>query len=147
MFTYMPLFSSLSAWSAVRVTLPVIGEVRYFDVAPDPAVYDFGGYLMVFKPRTVTDLLVSYEAIKGLTLTLGAQNLFNVKPNTIDEAATNGVAPGGFPSRAEFETYFQNRFNRPSPFPNNRDVYPYAPVQMGFNGAFVYLKAVYSLDI
>ena len=48
---------------------------------------------------------------------------------------------------AAFEQYFQNRFNVPSPFPTNRDVYPYAPVQMGFNGAFVYLKAVYSFGL
>ena len=123
------------------------GRVRYFDVAPDPAAYDFGGYLLVFRPRTVTDLLVSYQAIKGLSLTLGTQNLLNVKPNTLDQAAFNGQAPGGFASRSAFEQYFQNRFNTTSPFPTNRDVYPYAPVQMGFNGAFVYLKAVYSLGL
>ncbi|MGY3088086.1 iron complex outermembrane receptor protein [Hymenobacter sp. UYAg731] len=123
------------------------GEVKYYDVAPDPTVYNFGGYLLVFKPRTVTDLLVSYQPAKALTLTLGAQNLFNVKPNTIDEAASNGVAPGGFTSRSEFERFFQNRFGYPSPFPTNRDVYAYAPVQMGFNGAFLYLKAVYNFGI
>ena len=123
------------------------GRVQYYDVAPDPAVYDFGGYLLVFRPRTVTDLLVSYQATKGLSVTLGAQNLLNVKPNTLDEAASNGQAPGGFASRSAFEQSFQNRFGAPSPFPTNRDVYPYAPVQMGFNGAFVYLKAVYNLGL
>jgi len=123
------------------------GAVQYYDVDPDPTVYDFGGYLLKFNPRTVTDLLMSLQATQGLSLTLGAQNLLNVKPNTINEAATNGVAPGGFASRAAFEQYFQNRFNAPSPFPTNRDVYPYAPVQMGFNGAFVYLKAVYSFGL
>ncbi len=123
------------------------GEVKYYDVAPDPKVYDFGGYLLVFKPRTVTDLLVSYQPAKALTLTLGAQNLFNVKPNTLDEAATNGEAPGGFASRGDFERYFQNRFGVPSPFPANHYAYPYAPVQMGFNGAFLYLKAVYNFGI
>ena len=123
------------------------GRVQYYDVAPDPAVYDFGGYLLVFRPRTVTDLLVSYQATKGLSVTLGAQNLLNVKPNTLDQAASNGQAPGGFASRSAFEQSFQNRFGASSPFPTNRDVYPYAPVQMGPNGAFVYLKAVYSLGL
>ena len=123
------------------------GEVRYYDVAPDPTVYDFGSYLLVFKPRVVTDLLVSFQATKGLGLTLGAQNLLNVKPSTLDEAATNGQAPGGFASRALFEQYFRNRFGSASPFPSNRDVYPYAPVQMGFNGAFLYLKAVYNFGV
>ncbi|WP_161787129.1 TonB-dependent receptor [Hymenobacter sp. IS2118] len=123
------------------------GEVRYFDVAPDPTVYDFGGYLLVFRPRTVTDLMVSFQATKGLGLTLGAQNLLNVRPNTLDEAASNGVAPGGFASRGAFEQFFQNRYGSPSPFPTNRDVYPYAPVQMGINGAFVYLKAVYNFGL
>ena len=126
----------------------LFGKVSYYDVPPsDPKLYDFGGYLLVFKPRVVTDLLVSFQATKALGLTLGAQNLLNVKPNTIDEAASNGVAPGGFKSRAAFEQYFQNRFGVASPFPANRDVYAYAPVQMGFNGAFVYLKAVYNLGL
>ncbi|GAB3858972.1 TonB-dependent receptor [Hymenobacter terrigena] len=123
------------------------GQVKYYDVAPDPSVYDFGAYLLVFKPRTVTDLLVSYQPAKALTLTVGAQNLFNVKPSTLNEAASNGVAPGGFASRSDFERYFQGRYGVPSPFPTNHDVYPYAPVQMGFNGAFVYLKAVYNFGI
>ena len=122
------------------------GKVSYYDAAPDPK-YDFGSYLLVFKPRVVTDLLVSFQATKALGLTLGAQNLLNVKPNTLDEAATNGQAPGGFASRALFEQYFQNRFGSASPFPSNRDVYPYAPVQMGFNGAFLYLKAVYNFGV
>ena len=122
------------------------GEVRYYDNAPDPTVYNFGGYLLRFRPRVVTDLLVSFQATKGLGLTLGAQNLLNVKPNTIDEAATNGEAPSGFASRAAFEQYFQTR-GVASPFPANRDVYPYAPVQMGFNGAFLYLKAVYAFGL
>ena len=122
------------------------GEVRYYDNAPDP-VFGLAGYLLVFRPRVVTDLLVSYQPLKALGLTLGVQNLLNVKPNTLDEAASNGVAPGGFANRADFEKFFQNRYGYPSPFPTKRDVYPYAPVQMGFNGAFVYLKAVYNLGI
>jgi iron complex outermembrane receptor protein len=130
----------------VGVRNTYFGEISYYDVAP-PLVYEFGSYLLVFKPRAVTDLLVSYQATKGLSLTLGTQNLLNVKPNTIDEAASNGVAPGGFASRGAFEQYFQNRFNTASPFPTNRDVYPYAPVQMGANGTFVYLKAVYNLGL
>ena len=123
------------------------GKVSYYDTAPDPTVYNFGGYLLMFKPRVVTDLLVSYQVIKALSLTLGAQNLLNVKPNTLDEAASNGVAPGSFGSRASFEQYFQNRFGYASPFPTNRDVYPYAPVQMGYSGAFLYLKAVYNFGL
>lgn len=133
----------------VGVRNTYFGEVRYYDNAPDPEVYNFGGYLLVFRPRAVTDLLVSVQATKGLNVTIGAQNLLNIKPNTIDEAASNGTPPGGgrFASRAAFETDFQNRYGRPSPFPTNRDVYPYAPVQMGYNGTFLYLKAVYSLGI
>jgi iron complex outermembrane receptor protein len=123
------------------------GRVRYYDNAPDPTVYNFGAYLLVFRPRAVTDLLVSYQLTKAFSFTLGAQNLLNVKPNTIDEAATNGGAPSGFSSRAAFEQNFQSRFGYASPFPLNRDVYRYAPVQMGFNGAFVYLKAVYNLGL
>ena len=123
------------------------GEVRYYDVAPDPAVYDFGGYLLVFKPRVVTDVMVTFQLSQALGLTLGIQNLLNVKPNTLNEAASNGDAPGGFASRAQFEQYFRNRYGYASPFPTNHDIYPYAPVQMGFTGALVYLKAVYNLGL
>ncbi len=132
------------------------GAVSYQDVAAPDSIraasgrlqaYDQGNYLLKFDPRLTTDLLVSFQATRGLSLTLGAQNLFNVKPNTIDEAASNGTAPGSFGTRAAFEQYIKNRYGVASPFPANRDVYPYAPVQMGFNGTFVYLKAVYNLGI
>lgn len=123
------------------------GRVSYLDAPPDPKRYSFGSYRLNFDPRVTTDLLVSFQATKGFALTLGAQNLLNVKPMTIDEAATNGEAPAGFANRAAFEQYFQGQFGTASPFPANRDVYPYAPVQMGFNGAFLYAKAVYSFGL
>lgn len=131
----------------VGVRNTYFGTVRYYDNAPDPTVYDFGSYLLAFNPRLTTDLLVSLQTTRALGLTLGVQNLFNVKPSTIDAAASNGVAPGGFANRADFEQYFKNRYGFASPFPTNHDVYRYAPVQMGFSGAFVYLKAVYNLGL
>ncbi|TGE17180.1 TonB-dependent receptor [Hymenobacter elongatus] len=130
----------------VLVRNTYFGRVEYFDTNTD-ATNDFGSYFLSFAPRTVTDLIVGYKPLKSLGLTAGVNNLFNVFPNTTAEAARNGRPPGGFATEAQFNAYYQERFGKPSNLPEGRDIFPYNPVQMGFNGAFVYLKAVYTLGL
>nr|WP_262894851.1 TonB-dependent receptor [Hymenobacter guriensis] len=122
------------------------GKVEYYDTQTDPT-NDFGSYFLSFAPRTVTDLLIGYKPTKSLSLTAGVNNVLNVFPNTVSEAARNGRPPGGFATEELFNAYYQGRFGKPSNLPENRDIFPYNPVQMGFNGTFVYLKAVYSLGL
>lgn len=123
------------------------GKVAYYD--KNSASNDFGSYFLEFDPRFVTDLILTYRPIKALLFTAGAQNLFDVYPNTLLEAARNGRPPGEgrFATIEQFNAYYQNRFGRPSNLPENRDIFPYDPVQMGFNGRFVYLKVAYNLGL
>ncbi|WP_345115966.1 TonB-dependent receptor [Hymenobacter algoricola] len=130
----------------VLVRNTYFGQVSYFDTNTD-AANDFGSYYLQFNPRTVTDLMVGYKPLKSLGLTAGVNNLFNVFPNTVSEAARNGRPPGGFASVEVFNAYYQARFGKPSNLPEGRDIFPYNPVQMGFNGTFVYLKAAYTLGL
>jgi iron complex outermembrane receptor protein len=123
------------------------GAVSYYDSNPEGN--DFGSYFLQYDPRFVTDLILTYRPIKELSLTGGVQNLFDVYPNTRLEAARNGRPPGEgrFATVESFNNYYQTRFGRPSNLPGNRDIFPYDPVQMGFNGRFVYLKAAYNIGL
>ena len=105
------------------------GKVSYYDT--NPASNIFGSNFLVFNPRIVTDLLLTYSPTKPLAITLGANNLFNILPNTLVEAARNGFAPSG----------------NPTVMPENRDIYPYAPVQMGYGGTLVYAKVAYNFGL
>ena len=123
------------------------GRMGYYDYNSEDN--DFGSYFLEFNPRFVTDLVLKYQPIKTLSFVVGAQNLFDVYPNTLLEAARNGRPPGEgrFATIEQFDAYYQNRFGRPSNLPESRDIFPYDPVQMGFNGRFVYLKVAYSLGL
>jgi iron complex outermembrane receptor protein len=121
------------------------GKVSYYDYNYD--AWDFGSYYMVFSPKTVTDLTINYKPTLALGLTVGINNLFDIYPDTKKKAIRNGRPPAGFSSVEEFEQYFEKREEFPSYLPYDFDVIPYEPVQMGFNGRFVYLKAVYNFGI
>jgi len=115
------------------------------------ASYDFnfdgleeGAYYLVFSPKSVTDVILTYKPTKALLLALGAQNVFNVRPDNVTQAARNGHAPDGFASIEAYNAYFQQTYGRPSNLPSDHDIFPYNMVQMGANGAFFYLKASYS---
>ena len=120
------------------------GRVSYFDTNSD-LNNTLGSYKLVFKPRVVTDLLVTYSPVKPLAITLGVNNLLNVLPSTISEAAANGELPKGFSSAADYDLALRVRGLRPQP--EGRDVYTYAPVQMGSAGAFGYLKVAYNFGL
>ncbi|MBF9221499.1 TonB-dependent receptor [Hymenobacter ruricola] len=118
------------------------GEVASYDFNFDGL--DEGGYYLVFSPKAVTDLILSYKVTKGLLLAAGAQNLFNVRPDDLLQAAKNGHAPDGFASMADYQAYYLKTNGTPSTTPYDHDILPYHMVQMGTNGAFFYLKASYS---
>jgi iron complex outermembrane receptor protein len=118
------------------------GEVAAYDFNFDGL--DEGSYYLVFSPKSVTDLILTYKVTKGLMLAAGAQNLFNVRPDDLLQAAQNGHAPDGFASMAAYQAYFQQTNGTPSTTPYDHDILPNHMVQMGANGAFFYLKASYS---
>ena len=119
------------------------GEVSAYDFNFDGL--EEGSYYMVFSPKAVTDLILTYQPTSGLALALGAQNVFNVRPDNVMQAARNGRPPEGFASMEAYNAYFLQKYGRPSNVPSDYDILPYQAVQMGANGAFFYLKASYTL--
>ena len=125
------------------------GEVAYYDY--NYGLLEEGGYFLRFTPKYVTDLIVTYRPTKGFTMTLGANNVFNVLPDNKKQAATNGHIPDAAyntasTTTAQFESAFRAR-NGSLFMPYDFDTIPYESVQMGYNGAFFYLKAAYTLGL
>ena len=127
------------------VRLTRFGEVASYDFNFDGL--EEGSYFLVFSPKAVTDLILTYKPTKALLLALGAQNVFNVRPDNVMKAARNGRAPDGFASMEAYNAYFLQTYGRPSNVPSDYDIFPYNMVQMGANGAFFSLKASYSFGI
>ncbi|WP_375419075.1 TonB-dependent receptor domain-containing protein [uncultured Hymenobacter sp.] len=130
----------------VQPRLTRFGEVAYYDY--NFGLLEEGGYFLRFTPKYVTDLIVTYQPAKAVSFTLGANNLFNVLPDTKKQAAANGHIPYAAykagQSVAEFEQSFRANHGGALFMPYDFDTLPYEAVQMGFNGAFLYLKAAYS---
>ncbi|MBH8560467.1 TonB-dependent receptor [Hymenobacter negativus] len=132
----------------VRVTR--FGQVSFYDFNFDG--FEEGAFFLVFKPKTTTDLLLTYHASKGLLLAAGARNVFSVRPDNIETAADNGHVPDGVPApynhdRASANAYLTAKHQQNVSLPYDHDILPYQMVQMGANGAFFYLKASYSFGL
>ncbi len=130
-----------------QLSVTRFGEVSFYDFNFDGL--EEGAYFLVFKPKTVTDLLVTYHATKGLLLAAGVRNAFNVRPDDVEKAANQGNAPLGVPapydrSYQSASAYLSAKYGYKVSLPYDRDILPYQMVQMGANGAFFYLKASYS---
>ncbi|MCW3109776.1 MAG: TonB-dependent receptor, partial [Segetibacter sp.] len=103
------------------------GEVTYWDpsnpAAPTTALNAFTGLNEVtdqtFSAKTVTDLSLSYDVLKSVTATIGANNLFNVYPD-IQTHSTNQSA--------------------------GRFIYSRRVQQMGFNGAYYFARLKFNID-
>ena len=121
------------------------GQVSFYDYNFNGL--DEGAYFFVFRPKSVTDLILTYKPAKGVLLALGAQNVFNVLTDNLNQAALNGHPPVGFASNAAYDAYFLKTYGTANYLPYDHDILPYQAVQMGSNGAFFYLKASYSLGL
>lgn len=121
------------------------GEVSFYDF--NFSSLDEGSYFFVFRPKSVTDVILTYKPAKGVLLALGAQNIFNVLTDNTMQAAANGHPPVGFSSSAAYDAYFLKTYGTPNYQPYDHDILPYQSMQMGANGAFFYLKASYSLGL
>lgn len=111
------------------------GEVKFSNaVDPTIASNNLPAELdQTFSPKWVTDFSISYAASKRLSLTIGANNIFDVYPDKLfinqrnNENNLSGVAGS---------TYTGSLDNTS----NGRFLYPRAVSQFGFNGRFVYGK-------
>jgi iron complex outermembrane recepter protein len=105
------------------------GKVIYLDPSINPANPDafpvnaFTGNKETldqeFSAKTVTDLSLSYQIIPALSLTIGSNNLFDV---------------------------YQDRHTHSGNMSSGRFVFSRRVQQMGFNGAYYFLRANLSLD-
>ncbi|MBB1286656.1 TonB-dependent receptor [Flavisolibacter sp. BT320] len=92
------------------------GEVLYLDPGTAPVANAFNGNQLesvdqTFSAKTVTDLSISYQVLKTLTATIGANNLFDVYPDVQTHSANQS---------------------------SGRFVYSRRVQQMGFNGAYYF---------
>jgi len=115
------------------------GEVTYLN-AVDPTVAANNLPLemdQTFSPKWVTDFSVSFAANKSLTLTVGANNLFDVYPDKLyinsrnNENNLSGVAGQNYSAVLDNTS-------------NGRFLYPRAVSQFGFTGRYVYGKVAYT---
>jgi iron complex outermembrane recepter protein len=100
------------------------GQVTSYGSAPTNA---FGPLDQTFSPRWITDLGVSF-GVRQLTLTIGADNVFDVYPdrnNNNGNIATLATENGGT---------------------SNFGIFPYAGISpFGFNGRFIYTRVALGL--
>lgn len=104
------------------------GKVVYLDPTINPAtpavwpINTFTGARetldQTFNPHTITDLTVSYEVLKGVTFTVGGNNIFDV---------------------------YQDRHNHSSNMSLGRFVYSRRVQQFGFNGAYYFTRLRFEL--
>lgn len=111
------------------------GEVTYLN-AIDPNIPSNNLPVQLdqtFIPKWVTDFSVSYAANKTLTLTIGANNIFDVYPDKLYiNPRNNANNLSGIPT----ENYTGNLDNTS----NGRFLYPRAISQFGYSGRYVYAK-------
>ena len=118
------------------------GEVSFYDF--NFSGLEEGSYFLTFRPKSVTDVILTYRPAKGILLAAGVQNLFNSLTDNLLQAAQNGHPPVGFATMADYNAYFLQHYGMPSYVPYDHDILPHQAVQMGANGTFFYLKASYS---
>ncbi|WP_246082208.1 TonB-dependent receptor [Spirosoma lacussanchae] len=95
------------------------GTVESYDPA-NPALDE------TFSPRFVTDLNVSYRLLTNLTITVGANNLFDVYPDPLRATA--------YPTPERYGTAVQDNSS------NGRFIYGRTATQFGFNGGYYFVN-------
>jgi iron complex outermembrane receptor protein len=110
----------------VMLRLSHFGEVTYMDgvrfFAPNIAMNQFTGVAestdQVFSPKTTTDITLSYEFAKQLTVSLGSQNIFDV---------------------------YQDKHNHSSNMAAGRFIYSRRVSQMGYEGRYVFARVAFNI--
>ena len=108
-----------------RGPLTLVGRTQRFGEVTSRQPVGNAGLDQTFAAKWITDLSVGYRVLRRVTLTLGADNVFDVYPDENDDPGnvTTNVA-----GNANFGIF---PYNGISPF--------------GFNGRFVYLRATVGL--
>ncbi|KIO75839.1 hypothetical protein TH53_18265 [Pedobacter lusitanus] len=111
------------------------GEVTYLNaIDPTVAANNLPAELdQTFNPKWITDFSVSYAANKSLTLTIGANNVFDIYPDKLyinprnNENNLSGISTDNYTGGLDNTS-------------NGRFLYPRAISQFGYSGRYVYGK-------
>jgi iron complex outermembrane receptor protein len=98
----------------------------------------------VFGAKITTDLVISYKLVKGLTLSAGANNLFDVYPDRIFIDPRNELS-------AVYANPVQGANKTPGGYNSGRDASNrgrnlFGPNQFGFNGRFLFTRITVEVD-
>ena len=129
------------------------GEVEFLNnVDPGLTNKNTGAYFndlgfgvdQVFGARITTDLVISYKIVKGITLSGGANNLFDVYPDRIFIDPRNDLS-------AVYANPVQGTNKTPGGYNSGRDASNrgrnlFGPNQFGFNGRFLFTRITVDVD-
>ena len=98
----------------------------------------------VFAAKITTDLVISYKIVKGITLSGGANNLFDVYPDRIFIDPRNDLS-------AVYANPVQGTNKTPGGYNSGRDASNrgrnlFGPNQFGFNGRFLFTRITIEVD-
>lgn len=110
------------------------GEVTFLNAIEPTAANGLPAQMdQTFAPKWITDFSVSYAPIKSLTITVGANNIFDVYPDKLYIDPRNSATNLNGASTSNYSGGLDNTSN-------GRFVYSRAVSQFGFNGRFAYGK-------
>jgi iron complex outermembrane receptor protein len=98
----------------------------------------------IFGAKITTDVVISYKLVKGLTLSGGANNLFDVYPDRIFIDPRNELS-------AVYANPIQGANKTPGGYNSGRDASNrgrnlFGPNQFGFNGRFLFTRITVEVD-
>ena len=119
----------------VQVRAVRFGSVQYVHNV-DPAVNTAVNPAtdQTFRAKWVTDLTFGFKFNKFFSLSVGANNIFNVYPDKIF------VDPRNLPSSTEYLTGYNASRDA-----SNRGRFLYNANQFGYNGAFYFVRGVFTM--
>jgi iron complex outermembrane receptor protein len=102
------------------------------------------GVDQVFGAKITTDIVISYKLVKGITLSGGANNLFDVYPDRIFIDPRNNLS-------AVYANPVQGANKTPGGYNSGRDASNrgrnlFGPNQFGFNGRFLFTRITVEVD-
>jgi iron complex outermembrane receptor protein len=129
------------------------GEVEFLNnIDPGLTNKNTGAYFndiafgvdQVFGAKITTDLVVSYKLVTGVTISAGANNLFDVYPDRIYIDPRNELsAVYANPIQGVNKTAGGYNSGRDA---SNRGRYLFGPNQFGFNGRFLFTRITLEVD-
>lgn len=124
--THLTYFGSLSTLGFGETGTPASSPDAFFPYVTMDATGQAVPEIFNFKGKVTTDLYLAYNLSKSATLTIGADNLFNVHPDKSVVPGSVSLATGS------------------SSWGDSESGGPFDAVQMGFNGTRLFAKLIFN---